>query len=139
MGKFKITYIFRIFPRRFLLNFLIHQIKEWEFHPIFIHTLPGISRKMGLRQVEKGYSSFCAKFLAYLMIFQSTNVLKNFEKSSNIPKIWQIICSNCLVKSIFPWYFQNMKPRVQVLVPNLSVLLKMYLQCFCFFANKMAP
>ena len=31
----------------------------------------GISRKKGLRLVEQSFSSFLAKFLAYLMIFQS--------------------------------------------------------------------
>ena len=31
----------------------------------------GISQKIGLRQVEQGFSSFFAKFLAYLTIFQS--------------------------------------------------------------------
>ena len=31
----------------------------------------GISRKMGLRQVEQDFSSFFDKFLAYMMIFQS--------------------------------------------------------------------
>ena len=36
-------------------------------NPIF--RIPGISRKMGLRQVEQGFSSFFAKFLPYLMIF----------------------------------------------------------------------
>ena len=33
--------------------------------------VPRINQKMGLRQVEQGFSSFFAKFLAYLMIFQS--------------------------------------------------------------------
>ena len=43
---------------------------------------------MGLRQVEQGFSSFFARFLAYLMIFQSLAVLLmlHFVKSSNMPK-----------------------------------------------------
>ena len=32
--------------------------------------------EMGLRQVEQDFSSFFAKFLAYLMIFQSAKILK---------------------------------------------------------------
>ncbi len=42
-----------------------------------------------LRQVEQGFSSFFAKFLANLMIFQSGAMPKaqrNFEKSSNYAK-----------------------------------------------------
>lgn len=49
----------------------------------------GISWKMGLRQVEQGFSSFFARFLACLMIFQifcSVFGTINFEKSSNLPK-----------------------------------------------------
>ena len=33
-------YIFWIFPLRFLLNFLVHEIKEWEFQKNFCHFLP---------------------------------------------------------------------------------------------------
>ena len=32
--------------------------------------IPGISQKMGLRQVEQGFSLFFAKFLVYLIIFR---------------------------------------------------------------------
>ena len=66
--------------------------------------------EMGLRQVEQGFSSFFAKFLVYLMIFQNSvcqergvcydgegsvkfkralKPLQNFDKSSHMPKIWQ--------------------------------------------------
>ena len=55
--------------------------------------VPGISQNMGLRQVEQGSSSFFAKFLAYLMIFQSFMAPSvHFtwgKKSSNSAKIWQ--------------------------------------------------
>ena len=75
---------------------------------------------MGLRQVEQGFSSFFAKFLAYLVIFQSgphQRCSGNFEKSSNMAKIWQKNeekpCSTCL-KPISPWHFQNPKPRFWV-------------------------
>ena len=45
-------------------------------------------QKMVWRQVEQGFSSFSAKFLSCLMIFQSFTALY-FEKSSNMTKIWQ--------------------------------------------------
>ena len=48
---------------------------------------------MGLRQVEQDFSSFFATFLKYLFDDVSNQsmqmVLQNFEKSSNMPKIWQ--------------------------------------------------
>ena len=39
-GKFKITYIFLIFPLYFLLNFLIRKVKEREFQKNFCRSLP---------------------------------------------------------------------------------------------------
>ena len=39
-GKFKITYIFWIFPLHFLLDFLVHKIKEREFEIFLCHSLP---------------------------------------------------------------------------------------------------
>ena len=53
--------------------------------------VPRISQTMGLMQFEQGLSSFFAKFLAYLMIFQSSTgsafCILHFEKSSNMAKI----------------------------------------------------
>ena len=41
------------------------------------------SGEMGLKLVEQGYSSFFAKFLAYLMLSQS-GAYRNFEKNHPI-------------------------------------------------------
>ena len=49
-------------------------------------------KEMGLRQIEQGFSSFFAKFLALLMIFQSFAVpldrstLKNYQICQNYAK-----------------------------------------------------
>ena len=41
---------------------------------LMMDRVPEISRKMGLGQVEQEFSSFFAKFLPYLIIFQSFTV-----------------------------------------------------------------
>ena len=59
---------------------------------------------MDLRQVEQGFSSFFAKFLAYLMIFQSGAQERLSAKSLKNHQIWQKKiakneekpCSTCL-------------------------------------------
>ena len=44
--------------------------------------------EMGLGPIEQGFSSFFAKFFAYVFDNFSPKELRNFEKSSNMPKIW---------------------------------------------------
>ena len=68
-----------------------------------IFEVSGISRKMGLRQVELGFSSFLAKFLTYLMIFQSfeeslsmLHFEKFFKYAKKMAKNEEKSCSTCL-------------------------------------------
>ena len=55
--------------------------------------VPEISQKMCLRQVKQGFSSFCANFLLYSMIFQSSSavplVYSTLRNHQIWPKIWQ--------------------------------------------------
>ena len=70
--------------------------------------VPGISQNMGLRQVEQGSSSFFAKFLAYLMIFQSFKapLCRIIKYTKHLAKNEEKSRSSCL-KPISPRYFQN--------------------------------
>ena len=62
--------------------------------------VPGISQKKGLRQVKHDFSTFLAKFLAYLVIFKSSaaplmcSTLKNRQ---NIAKNEENPCSTCVL------------------------------------------
>ena len=107
----------------------------------YVHTIllvtdwvPGISQKMGLRQVEPGYFFlFCqifgilfddfSKFLKCPQCMHST--LKNNHIC--MTKIWPKIRKSLVQQSIFlrpisnsPWHFQNPKPS-QIRVPDLSL------------------
>ena len=58
---------------------------------------------MGLRQIEQVFSLFFAKYLPH---FQSVSVLKkvvrNFEESSNMAKIWQKMKKSLVPQCIQP-------------------------------------
>ena len=66
--------------------------------------------KMGLRKVKQGFYLFFGNFLTYLVIIQS-GALRNFEKSSNMPKNEEKLCPTCL-NPISPRHFQSPKPAV---------------------------
>ena len=62
---------------------------------------------MNFRQVEQGISPFFVKFLPYLKIFQSGAIeeaLRNFEKSSNMAKIWQEMKKSLVQLSLDPFF-----------------------------------
>ena len=83
-----------------------------------------------IQKIDQGSFSFFAKFLAYLMIFQSFIAPFRIEKSSHMPKnmakIEEKSCSTCL-KPIPPWRFPNSKPGFQV--PNLSLSIYTIYMC----------
>ena len=53
-----------------LILFCLYTSDGLGYHKLDFRALPGISQKMGLRQVEQGFSSFFANILPHLMIFQ---------------------------------------------------------------------
>ena len=59
----------------------LRELESLDFgYPIPEFRVSGIGRKIRRRQVEDGFSSFFAKCLPYLMIFQAKNLAKNEEK-----------------------------------------------------------
>ena len=85
-----------------------------------------VSRKMFLRQVEQGFSSFLPNYLVYIgwfFKFPSASSTLHFEKSSNMAKNEVKPCSNCL-KPISTWHCGHPKPGFWVPIPPLVVVPK---------------
>ena len=75
-----------------MIYYIIKRIKQKHVYPKSDFGVPGISRKMDLRQVEQGFSSFFAKFMAsfyYFSTFRNAFGTFQFKKSSNMPKKFQ--------------------------------------------------
>ena len=71
--------------------------------------VPAVRRKMGLKQVERGFSLFFAKFLPYLMIFQSWVLQFEKEFSSYSSQIFTIFddFSKCSMPMALPYTLTN--------------------------------
>ena len=93
-----------------------------------------INRKIALRQVEQDFSSFFAKYLAFLFIFQSfaappSCIMLHFEKSSNMSYIWQKYDEMPFIMYNFPETYSSMAlPNTQVL-STLSVFAIFFCSC----------
>ena len=66
-----------------ILKYCLHFFGDLKFD-YWVH---GISRKMILREVQQGFSSFLAKFFSHISFCFQSRVLRNFEKSVHIVKI----------------------------------------------------
>ena len=106
-----------------ILKYVLYASRGLFVHIIYLilvidHVIK-IIQKMGLSQVEQGFSSFFANFLAYLMIFQyftaplASSTLKNHQIYQIIDKKNEVkSCSTCLLK---PFFTALPKPETQVL------------------------
>ena len=80
-----------------------------------------ISRKIGLRQVEEGFSSFCAQMFGIFddfSKFRSASGALHFEKSSNMANIWKIMKKNLVLNCLKPIFQRLDLPKLGFRVPN---------------------
>ena len=71
------------------------EIVDEEYEPkLVLNRLDDNNGEGNFNFILKAFSSFFAKFWTYLMICGWRGMLQNFEKSSNMPKIWQNMMKN---------------------------------------------
>ena len=93
---------------------------EWRNrYPKSDSRVPGISRKMGWRQVEKELSLFFHQIFAIFDDFskwsRTKKVLRNFEKSTNMAAIWQKMKQKALLNLLSTHFSaDNREPENQI-------------------------